>query len=319
MKKNLGDNSLEDILIYDHRNAIKGNRTVIHAERGEMQKSVDESQLILTLYKGRTYDERAPGNQDKGSKWPLVYSTFERDMIRFDLATFGLKNTDDDLFKQHFQMLTMGQLQHSIDSLDLKKEKRAVQHREYLRNSLYITRDSVTVMEQGKFVPMTEFMKKLTPAHRENLYDIAMNMVRNSGNFIDRTQEELKGRTNYINKHKVEWHRKITLALACIIMFFIGAPLGAIIKKGGFGLPVVIAVSFFVVFHLLSFSGEKLVKADTWEPWQGMWMATFVLTPISIFLTYKAAMDSPLFNKEAYYRILQELFPKKRNEDTSTV
>ena len=95
--------------------------------------------------------------------------------------------------------------------------------------------------------------------------------------------------------------------------------MGAIIRKGGFGLPVIIALLFFVVFHLLSFSGEKLVKADEWEPWQGMWMATFVLAPISIFLTYKAANDSPLFNKEAYYRILAKVFPKRKNEDTPAV
>jgi len=320
MSKDPKENTLHDILIYDHRDAIKGNRTVVHAKSGTMQKSVDGSQLVLTLYNGRTYDERAPTLADaKGTEWPLVYSTFEKDIVRFDLATFGLDNTNEDLFKQHFQMLTLGQLDHSIDSLDRKLDRRWDQRRSYLRNSLYITRDTVAVLDQGPFVPMDKFMKKLTPGHRENVYDVALNMVRNSQSFIDRTQDEILGREHYINMHKKEWHRKITLALACIIMFFIGAPMGAIIKRGGFGLPVVIALSFFVVFHLLSFSGEKLVNADEWEAWEGMWMATAVLTPISIFLTYKAAIDSPLFNKEAYYRILAKFRPKKRNEDLTTL
>lgn len=304
---------LEDILIYDHRESIRGNRTVVRAEWAELRKSADESQLVITLHNGRSYDERSPGATKKdNSKWPLVYNTFEKDQIRFDLATFGMDKTDDDLFKQHYQMMTLGQLQSNLDSLAIKKQGREAQRRQYLRHGLYITRDSVlTKLDQGQFTPKEDFIKKLDANHTANLHDIAMNMSRNAVNFIDRQEEEMKSRDEHMNKFNVEWHRKLTLAFACIVMFFIGAPLGAVIRKGGMGLPVVIALIFFVIFHLLSFSGERLIKSGNWAAWQGMWMPTFVLAPLSIFLTYKAAVDSPIFNKEAYYRILQKLKRKK--------
>ena len=311
MRKDPKNGTLHDILIYDHRDAIRGNRTVLYAKSGEMLKSEDESQLILTLYNGRSYDERAVTKDKSGSKWPLMYNVFEKDQILFDLASFGMKETDDGLFKQHFQMLTLGQLQTSIDSLEHRVNERMLEKEAHLRNSLYIVRDSVVLLDKGAFIPKAKFTKNLTDAHRENIYDIAMNMVRNSVNFLDRSEDEKKSRVSYINKHKVEWHRKITLALACIVMFFIGAPLGAIVRKGGIGLPVVIAVVFFVIFHIISFSGERLVKAGTWEPWQGMWLSTAVLAPIGLILTYKAANDSPLFNKEAYYKLLRKLRPQK--------
>lgn len=307
LKKDAEKGRLEDVLIYDHRESIHGNRTVVHAEWAEMRKSKDESQLVITLFNGRSYDERMPGGgQQRNSKWPLVYNTFEKDQVRFDLATFGMDKTDDALFKQHYQMMSMGQLEFMIDSMGQKTAQRKAARRSYLRNGLYITRDTVmNVLDQGSFQPMDSFIQRLGPNHLANLHDVALNMTRNAVNFIDRQQEEMKGRQSHVDKYLVEWHRKLTLAIACVAMFFIGAPLGAIIRRGGFGLPVVIAFVFFIIFHLLSFSGERLVKAGSWEPWQGMWMPLMVLAPIGMFLTYKAAMDSPLFNKERYYRFLQ--------------
>ena len=109
-------------------------------------------------------------------------------------------------------------------------------------------------------------------------------------------------RTAQIAKFQVEWHRKLMLAFACVVFFFIGAPLGAIVGKGGMGLPAVIAILFFLVFHILSYSTEQMVKAGTLGPWPGMWISTFVLLPIGMFLTWKAAVESPLFDRVAYDR-----------------
>jgi len=109
----------------------------------------------------------------------------------------------------------------------------------------------------------------------------------------------------------VEWHRKFTLSIACIVLFFIGAPLGAIIRKGGLGMPVVISVVFFIIFHILSITGEKLAKEDEIPVHQGMWLATAILFPIGVFLTYKATSDSSLFDANAYIDPVKKFFSKK--------
>ncbi|MEJ7766894.1 MAG: LptF/LptG family permease, partial [Chitinophagaceae bacterium] len=121
--------------------------------------------------------------------------------------------------------------------------------------------------------------------------------------------------------HLIEWHRKFTMSIACLVLFLIGAPLGSIIRKGGLGTPLVFAVVFFVIFFLLNNFGTKLVKTDVLQPIPGMWLATFLLTPVGFFLTYKAMRDSQLFNQEFYFRTLKKLAPliaKIRNGSSVT-
>jgi lipopolysaccharide export system permease protein len=117
----------------------------------------------------------------------------------------------------------------------------------------------------------------------------------------------LEDKNRAIRRHEIEWHRKITLSLACIILFLIGAPLGAIIRKGGLGTPLIFAIVFFMLFYFSSTIGEKFAKENTLTPWVGMWMATIVLLPVGLFLTYKAMRDSKLLNKETYTPLLQLL------------
>ncbi|MEI9808976.1 MAG: LptF/LptG family permease [Bacteroidota bacterium] len=110
-----------------------------------------------------------------------------------------------------------------------------------------------------------------------------------------------------MRKHKIEWHRKIVLSIACLVLFLIGAPLGAIIRKGGLGTPLIFAIIFFMVFYFATTTGEKFAKENTLTPFYGMWLATFVLVPIGLFLTYKAMRDSQLFNKESYHRFARRI------------
>jgi lipopolysaccharide export system permease protein len=110
-----------------------------------------------------------------------------------------------------------------------------------------------------------------------------------------------------ISLHGIEWHRKFTLSFACIVLFLIGAPLGSIIRKGGLGTPLVLAIIFFVIFFLLNNFGEKLAKSGQWDVFSGMWMSSIILIPFGLFLTYKAMRDSQLFNQEFYYRLLQPI------------
>ena len=300
MDKDQEGGLLHDVLIYDHRAAFQGNRTVVRAKTGTMQRSTDGRYLVLTLKDGHFYDEHSPAGPR--GKYPMMRGTFAEDEIRLDLSSLGLDRTDQDLFKDHYKMLTLGQLSVAEDSLHKQMDERVEEQEGHLANSLLVTR--------GQKIPGTfntgsttrQFETALNTDLRRNYYDVAMNMVRNNINFIDRSIEERKGRQEQLSRFQVEWHRKPMLALACLLFFFIGAPLGAIIRKGGMGLPVVFAIVFFLIFHIISFSTEKLVIAGTLHAWPGMWIGSMVLLPIGVLLTWKASTDSPLFDADAYYR-----------------
>ena len=304
MEKDPDSGLLTDVLIYDHRAAFQGNKTVVRAKTGNMNRSTDGRYLILTLKDGHFYDEHSPAGADNSS-YPMMRGTFKEDEIRLDLSGLGLDRTDKDLFKDHYKMLTMGQLQVAGDSLQRELRERDMEQQQHLANSLFITRTARSGPNTADPVP-TENVDRDTSAQRD-VYDAAMNMVRNNINYIDRSMEETSGRSGQIAHFNVEWHRKPMLAFACLLFFFIGAPLGAIIRKGGMGLPVVFAIVFFLVFHIVSFSTERLVIAGEMNAWPGMWISTLVLLPIGIFLTWKATTDSPLFVADAYYRGWQRL------------
>ena len=298
---------LDDVLIYDHRGAFQCDRTVVRAEHGRMKRSTDGNFLVLELQNGRIHREESTGTNASATGMPLLRGRFERDELRMDLSGLGMKRTDEDLFKDHYKMRTMGQLQVAEDSLVSKYEQKKLEQERYLRNGLAITRDTLDTARPGDYVDMRAFQHTLSPGSQRNLYDIAINMTRNAASFIDRTLEERENRRSQIAKFRVEWHRKLMLAAACMIFFFIGAPLGAIVRKGGMGLPTVFAIVFFLIFHIISYSSEQLVKSGGLDPWPGMWISTLVLLPIGAFLTWKAATDSPLLEADAYARAWDKL------------
>lgn len=301
MEKNEESGMLYDVLIYDHRAPFQGNRTVVRAQTGTMRRSTDGRYLVLTLRDGHFYDEHSPAERDQGV-FPMMRGTFKEDEIRIDLSGLDLARTDEELFKDHYKMLSLEQLVHSGDSLQRKLTERIEEQEKHLSGSLYILRPSRLPADQARSPGSPPMAKTLLPGERNNLHDVAMNKVRNHINFIDRALEERRGRNEQLRRYAVESHRKPMLAFACLVFFLIGAPLGAIIRKGGMGLPSVFAILFFLVFHIVSFSMEKLVIAGGIQAWPGMWVSTLVLLPIGVLLSWKAATDSPLFDADAYYR-----------------
>jgi lipopolysaccharide export system permease protein len=309
-EKDDGTGLLKDVLIYDHREAFQANRTVVRAREGQLQRSVDGNYMMLTLKDGMFYDERQKMPGMDGGNMPLLHGRFAEDVIRIDLTGLGLQRTNEDLFKDHYKMLTLGQLDYTEDSLLAKASDRERIQESYLRNALFVTRDSAKAGPEGRLLPGKAFQATLGTMERRNLYDVAQNMVRNSIDFIDRSQEERRDRNRTIARFRI----------ACVVFFFIGAPLGAIIRKGGMGLPTVFAIVFFLIFHVVSFSTEKLVVAGEIGAWPGMWISTLVLLPIGIWLTWTAATDSPLVDRDAYYRgwyRLRALF--RRHEDPAAL
>jgi lipopolysaccharide export system permease protein len=304
---------LNDILIYDHSKKDKANKTVIRAEKGRMEQTDDKRFLILTLYNGYTYDESGTG-EDPKSGFPMVQNHFEKDILRIDMSGFLLTRSDEDQWKSHMQMLTMGQLTESIDSLNFSLNERKKEYQNYLNRSVYLMSDSSKTNFES-LTALPGYYDSLNYQMKRRAVNIALNIAQNSKNYIESTHQELFHRTMYINKHYNEWHRKVTLSIACLIFFFIGAPLGAIIKKGGIGLPVVISVLFFLVFHVVSMTGEKMAKTGVLDPFSGMWLSTFVLFPISVFLTYKASKDAMLFEPGSIDRFFAR-FKRKKQQDS---
>ena len=299
--KDQGTGTLEDVLIYDHRDPFQGNRTVVRARTGSMQRSVDGNSMVLTLHDGHFYDARDPSGKPRHDE-ALVHGTFVTDVVRMDLSGLGLNRTDEDLFKDHYKMLTVGELSRTEDTLRDKLAKRIDLQRHHLHNTTWITRDSV--IEQGAGIPQDQeaYLAALGPEDRAGVFDQAITMARSTMQYVERSIVERDGAREQITRFRIEWHRKPMLGFACVIFFFIGAPLGAIIRKGGMGLPTVFAIVFFLIFHIVSFSTEKLVVSGNLSPWPGMWISSLVLMPIGLFLTWKATTDSPLFDRDAYYR-----------------
>lgn len=293
MDKNIETGVLKDVLIYDHRNQNLGNRTVIRAQEGDMSETEDKRFLILTLKNGVTYEEKEESSRPKKGAMqsaknekhmPLVAGNFETMVLRLDLSSLIFQKNDEEVFRNSFEMMTIAQLDRAIDSLELQKDSlnQAIQN----FNATNESNNNGVVVSQNS----------------GNTKDISIDKSKQSKT-IEGMNEELMNRLKYINRHKIEWHRKFTLAFSCIILFFIGAPLGAIIRKGGIGWPTILALGIFILFEMLTIAGEKMTKSNILDPAVGMWLATFVTLPMGIFITYRARMEGKwqwnLFRKKA--------------------
>lgn len=306
-EKDANTNKLYDILIYQHDAQHPGNRTVIRAKEGEMLKTPDGQYLSIHLINGVSYDELGT-LRDRSH--PQLKSTFGEDYIMMDLSGFDLQRTDEDLWRNHMKMMSMKQLQTSIDSLQIQKKERKADFKDYMKRSINVNAANLGQLKmelQSKSDTSYQAFDSLDIKKQRRIVRVAINMTRNAKNYMERTRNEMQNRKEYINKHKIEWHRKLTLSFACIILFFIGAPLGAIIKKGGLGLPVIFSVLFFLVFHITSISGEKMVESGVMTPFGGMWLSSMVLLPVALFLTYKAIKDAALFDRDTYTRLFDKI------------
>jgi lipopolysaccharide export system permease protein len=313
-KKGKDGNTLNGILIYDHREMV-GNNIVLYAKSGTMTETSDKSFLILKLYDGGSYKEVLNGNNNSQTH-PLIRDKFKERIIRFDLSEFKMTRTKEELFKMNSQMLNIYQLNQIVDSLETKKAKRSVFFNQQLKDIYYpiVSRIPIDKNTHKKETKNTITFSNLPKATQLNIIESATNIARSSKIFVESTIADLKN-DNYVEvRYNAEWHRKFTLSIACLVLFFIGAPLGAIIRKGGLGMPVVISIIFFIVFHILSITGEKLANEGTVDSFVGMWMATLILLPIGVFLTYKATVDSALFDIEAYLNPIKKLFAKNSEQ-----
>ncbi len=297
-KKDVDGKQIEKVLIYDQTNTLQEN-TII-SQSGKMDVTADNNYLAFDLQNGTRYQERT-SNTDTASEYiRLEFKTFRK---LFDLSAFQQKKGDEDIFKNSPKMLTARQITKSLDSLTKTDDSLNLIVARNLHISLPYLNDTFS---QWKNIATIKYNKKdsiYSDSVAAILYDRAISKANELKNTLSFNSNDATNRRENIITHKLEWQRKFSFSLACMVLFFIGAPLGSIIRKGGMGMPLVVAICFFLIFHLLNMFGEKFVKTEALSPFMGMWLAVICLTPVGIFFTYKAMHDSQLFNKEFYYRV----------------
>lgn len=311
-KKESDGTTIRDVIIYDHTSRT-GNNNVTKAEWGKMVQSDDGTFLDLTLYNGFNYDEKVDRRNDM--KRPFQRTFFKEQYRRFDLSDFKMMRTDESLFKNHYQMLNLEQLQQSTDSLNKELDERVENfNRNTMLNYTFLSQiDTIIPLDSGIVVSDRLFaLQDLTKQEKLQVIEKALTSSRNARNNVEYEKNDQTQRKELIRKHEVEWHLKFTLSFACLVLFFIGAPFGAIIRKGGLGLPLVISVVFFVIYHVISMTGKKSVIAGEMDPVLGMWLSSIVLLPLGILLTYKATNDSPLFDVDVWFRNITRFFERFR-------
>lgn len=306
-KKDADNTTIRQVMIYDH-SANQGNTSLTLADSGRMEQSRDGGFLLLTLWNGYNYDEKADRQNEQ--KRPFQRTHFGEQYRRFDLSGFKMSRTNEDFFKKNYQMLNLKQLAHSTDSLNRDIENKYKEVQMSLMSNYYSLQQAKAAKGSVKINPAKPYANILNSydaSMRRRIIDLALNSARNAKSSILYNTEALKDKQTLLSKHDIEWHRKFTLSFACLVLFFIGAPMGVIIRKGGLGLPLVVSVLFFVIYYVISLTGEKAAKSGGLDPFTGMWLSSIILLPLGFFLTYKASTDSPLMDADAYRKVLHRV------------
>ncbi len=315
-KKNKDATEIFDVMIYDHSNH-HGNFKVTVAKSGKVEQLPGNNIIQFTLFDGYNYEEVLGKNHRPQSGHPFQTTKFATERVRFTFDN-SLKRTDENLFKHSYHMMNLKQLRHSKDSLLHQMDVRKAFAKRYVnqRQESYITHDSAIASYVADSSIDAQHVLAYALKHKNSHnIDAALREARALQVSLEHTVSELKNKENVVRKHDIALHKKFTLSIACLLLFFVGAPLGAIIRKGGLGLPVVVSTLFFIVYYIVGITGERAVKAGSMEVWLGMWLASAIFLPIGLFLTYKATSDDPLFDTETYTKWLQKVMIRRKTED----
>ncbi len=300
---------LKDMMIYDFSGGFE-NASVTVADSGKVQFTEDKKYLLLTLYSGESFENLKKQRLGLASaNIPYRRETFAEKEILIDFDS-GFNRFDESVLQDHNVAKNINQLSQSIDSVGkilkvrAKEQSDEIVQRRYFGRELYNNRS----LDIGKNIKIKDYNPdslfiRMPQSEMEMAASVALQKANDMKNQVEYNSITLGEPQKYVTRHRIEWHRKFTLSFACLIFFFIGAPLGAIIRKGGLGAPVVISVIMFIIYYIIDNTGYKMAREGFWTALQGMWLSSSVLLPVGIFLTYKAAVDAVLFNPEQYAKI----------------
>ncbi len=304
---------LKELIIYDFTKGFD-NTSITLADSGKVAFTKDNKYLKLSLYNGESFENIKKEQREDAKNIPYRRETFKTKKVLIEFDT-EFNRFDESMLKNEYVSKNLSQLSSSIDSLQRVVDRRAQKQSKELieeqplanRYFLFDKKDSLAIQQQE-----SELKDPTKSYHPDSLFlSLSQSAMEEAVNHTIREIESMKDRIDYNKsmyeepaynkrKHQAQWHRKLTLSIACLIFFFIGAPLGAIVRKGGLGFPIVLSVVFFIAYYIIDTTGYKMAREGFWEVYQGMWLSSVVLLIFGVFLTWKAVTDASLFRSEAY-------------------
>ena len=317
-RKGKNNNMLYDVMIYDHAEN-RGNVSVSVADSGKMEMTPDKKFMTITMFNGQNYTESEEKAQASAKHYPFQRESFQKEVINISMKDFEFNRIDEKRYAGASKMMNISQLTSQGDSVFRDYRFRLWR---YLTGFNYLSDINKQItwlsnpvdslkrdpkIKPERTVDFEKLIASLSTFEKQDLYQRAIGNVRSNSQAISMQVDDIYGRKKMVNSYPMEWHRKFTLSFACLIFFFIGAPLGAIIRKGGLGMPVVVSILLFIFYYILMITGEKFAREDAWSMESGMWFASAVFLPFGIWLTYKAATDSGVMNMESYQMLFKKL------------
>ncbi len=325
-------NQLQGVTI--HKKALDGSgtSTVIKSKEGELISRESSNILQLVLTNGNYYEDLLPKQYEERLRQPFAKSSFEKYTVNLDLSKLNNIKTDESEITNSNTMLNVSELRYTMDSLDNAYDKDIIsfadniyQRTGIVDNNRLIRPKIAKVNDTIKRAPVAKvtvvddnLLDIYTPTQQAAIVKIAASNTESVKFSIDGSELEMREKLKNINSHWLALYDKFVITYACLLMFFIGAPLGAIIRKGGLGLPIVFSILIFISFHFINTFGKRMAQQDTISPFLGAWMSSLILTPLALLLTYRATNDIGLFSLENFtvslQKVFRKIFPKKNND-----
>ncbi len=322
--------ALLDVVIYDYSNGFE-NTSIMLADTGYISQSKDKKQLILRLHSGETFEHLKQSGEDKrgGKIIPYRRENFSKKEIVIDYDG-NFNELDPDFLERQYVSKNTKELQHAVDSIDVRIDNYLAKAEEKVQKTTYFNRnqktteqsiDTTGIVSLGANTNINDMYLRLNDYNKKMVINTALTRTRVIQGDIVYRKNDVEWLQVEQRRHAIEWHKRHTLPFACIIFLFIGAPLGAIIRKGGMGMPLVISTLLFITYYIIDNTGYKIAREGLWQVWQGMWLSAFVLLPLGITLTYMAANELTITNGETYKNFIKKIFTtfthpfRKRNKN----
>lgn len=316
---------LDKVTIHKKTNTGFGTNAIIKADKGEIVSSKESNILKLVLKNGNYYEDIVPKKFEERNKIPFAKSEFKKYIINIDLSKFNNTDLKDEEITNTNTMLTVGELNYTIDSLtknynkDIKSYVENINDRTAYSNSNYGSSNFVyngDTLKSKNLINNNKVISNFSDTDKQQIYKVATANVDGTNFSLESSVYEFENKSKNISGHWIALYDKFVIAFSCILMFFIGAPLGSIIRKGGLGLPIVFAVLIFIIYHFINTFGKKLAQENGITPFLGCWMATLILLPFAIFLTKRATDDKGVMsiNLFPFIEWIEKLFSKKEED-----
>tara|TARA_R110002012_G_scaffold319023_1_gene538462 strand:- start:5632 stop:7380 length:1749 start_codon:yes stop_codon:yes gene_type:complete len=299
VEKKSGENGryLRGVVMHKKSQKNNANNTVIVAETGELIGEEDSDVLQFILYNGYFYDDTPPKDRKDRDRHPMVMSYFEKYIINIDLSQLNSNDLDEKNVSDKYNMLNISDLNYTIDSLGtaLKKDHEDFAISLYNRSNLPVLNSGITLQKTTDTLFNGNILELYPDKKKVQMLDQALNSLRSTKQILNVKGKYFKERNVWLNKHIIALHEKLALGFACVILFFVGAPLGALIRKGGIGLPMIIAILLFLTYHFIGIFAKNSAKDGTFSPIIAAWFSTIIMLPLGYFLTKRATADRGIF------------------------